>query len=173
MSSLCKRNEEPISPLNSSAQAICLISQIRKLRHKGYHIAQQQARAGAEQISMCPSIPWTPASSSTHQANPALNPLTQGSLRGLWSPQEWNLLCCILPTAINSIRSQSQVCGCVSVFLLLTGGIVLADQSINTESEKLQERFMPLGSCGRWNKQFVPTLLSLSTASLYERVPGK
>lgn len=173
MSSLCKRNEEPISPLNSSAQAICFISQIRKLRHKGYHIAQQQARAGAERISMCPSIPWTPASSSTHQANPALNPLTQGSLRGLWSPQEWNLLCCILPTAINSIRSQSQVCGCVSMFLLLTEGIALADQSINTESEKLQERFMPLGSCGRWNKQFVPTLLSLSTASLYERVPGK
>lgn len=61
----------------------------------------------------------------------------------------------------------------VFLFLLLTEGIVLADQSINTESEKLQERFMPLGSCGHWNKRFVPTLLPLSTASLYQRAPGK
>lgn len=86
---------------------------------------------------MYSSIPWTLASSFTHQANPDLNPLALGSLQGLWSPQEWNPLCCVLPTATNcAIRSQSQMCGCVLVFLLVTEGITQADQSINTESEK-------------------------------------
>lgn len=56
------------------------------------------------------------------------------------------------------------MCGCVLVFLLVTEGITQADQTTNTESKK---RFRPGGSCGLWDKQVCPTLLSLSTAFFF------